>query len=92
MARVLSTSGSVGLNAANNFDLPTNKLPIGPAIEDIKTYQGTLCHSAQWDTSLDWKDKKVAVLGTGSSSIQMVPHLAKGYLYAQYSRPLYLHF
>lgn len=50
----------------------------GPAIEGISSYKGTLSHSANWDTSVDWKDKKVAVIGTGSSSIQMVPHLADG--------------
>ncbi|EXJ55397.1 hypothetical protein A1O7_08324 [Cladophialophora yegresii CBS 114405] len=49
-----------------------------PAIEGISSYKGTLAHSAKWDTSIDWQGKKVAVLGTGSSSIQMVPHLAKG--------------
>ncbi|KIW63896.1 hypothetical protein PV04_08864 [Phialophora macrospora] len=49
-----------------------------PAIEGISSYKGTLAHSAHWDTSIDWQGKKVAVLGTGSSSIQMVPHLAKG--------------
>ncbi|KAJ9613307.1 hypothetical protein H2200_003249 [Cladophialophora chaetospira] len=49
-----------------------------PAIEGISSYQGTLAHSANWDTSIDWHGKKVAVLGTGSSSIQMVPNLAKG--------------
>lgn len=50
----------------------------GPEIEGISSYKGTLAHSANWDTSVDWKDKKVAVIGTGSSSIQMVPHLADG--------------
>jgi hypothetical protein len=27
--------------------------------------------------AVDWKDKKVAVIGTGSSAIQMVPQLQK---------------
>ncbi|KIX92951.1 uncharacterized protein Z520_11427 [Fonsecaea multimorphosa CBS 102226] len=49
-----------------------------PAIEGISSYKGILAHSANWDTSIDWQGKKVAVLGTGSSSIQMVPHLARG--------------
>ncbi|EXJ74764.1 uncharacterized protein A1O5_01459 [Cladophialophora psammophila CBS 110553] len=49
-----------------------------PAIDGISFYKGTLAHSANWDTSIDWQGKKVAVLGTGSSSIQMVPHLARG--------------
>ncbi|KIX10029.1 uncharacterized protein Z518_01110 [Rhinocladiella mackenziei CBS 650.93] len=49
-----------------------------PAIEGLSTYKGILSHSANWDTSIDWKGKTVAVLGTGSSSIQMVPQLAQG--------------
>ncbi|KIW87486.1 uncharacterized protein Z519_11809 [Cladophialophora bantiana CBS 173.52] len=49
-----------------------------PSIEGISLYKGILAHSANWDTSIDWQGKKVAVLGTGSSSIQMVPHLARG--------------
>ncbi|KIW21580.1 hypothetical protein PV08_02160 [Exophiala spinifera] len=49
-----------------------------PAIEGLSSYKGQLLHSANWDTSATWQGKKVAVLGTGSSSVQMVPHLAKG--------------
>lgn len=30
-------------------------------------------HSAIWDTSTDWKEKRVAVIGSDSSSLQMVP-------------------
>jgi len=50
----------------------------GPAIEGRDSYQGQIAHSANWDQAIDWKDKRVAILGTGSSSIQMVPHLAQG--------------
>jgi cation diffusion facilitator CzcD-associated flavoprotein CzcO len=34
-------------------------------------------HSASWDHSVDFKDKTVAVIGTGSSSVQIVPQLQK---------------
>lgn len=44
-----------------------------PAIEGLHDFVGTLAHSAAWDTSIDWTNKTVAVIGTGSSSIQMVP-------------------
>ena len=37
-----------------------------------------LSHSAIWDTNTDWKGKRVAVIGSGSSSMQMVPNLAEG--------------
>lgn len=48
-----------------------------PEIEGINTYKGVLSHSANWDTSLDWNGKSVGIIGSGSSSIQMVPHLAE---------------
>lgn len=47
-----------------------------PAIEGLHDFKGILAHSAAWDTSIDWTNKTVAVIGTGSSSIQMVPKLA----------------
>lgn len=48
-----------------------------PTIPGLFDFQGTLAHSASWDRNLDWKGKRVAVIGTGSSSIQMVPHIAQ---------------
>ncbi|KAH7154614.1 hypothetical protein DER46DRAFT_688598, partial [Fusarium sp. MPI-SDFR-AT-0072] len=35
-------------------------------------------HSATWDPKISWEDKRVALIGTGSSSVQMLPQLAKG--------------
>ncbi len=34
-------------------------------------------HSARWDDSVDFAGKRVAVIGTGASAIQIVPELAK---------------
>lgn len=48
-----------------------------PAIEGLHDFKGILAHSANWPQDLDWKEKRVAVIGTGSSSIQMVPRLAE---------------
>ena len=47
-----------------------------PDIPDRPEFQGKMVHSARWDPDLDWTGKKVAVIGSGSSSIQMLPHLA----------------
>jgi cation diffusion facilitator CzcD-associated flavoprotein CzcO len=46
----------------------------------LHDFRGKLAHSAAWDETIDTSGKKVAVIGTGSSSIQMVPSLAKGQL------------
>ena len=46
-----------------------------PDIEGIETFQGEVFHSAQWDHSVDLTGKRVAVIGTGASAIQIVPEL-----------------
>ncbi|KAJ0415082.1 hypothetical protein BJY00DRAFT_305134 [Aspergillus carlsbadensis] len=48
-----------------------------PTIPDLHTFQGKLIHSARWDQEYDFTGKKVAVIGIGSSGIQIVPELAK---------------
>jgi cation diffusion facilitator CzcD-associated flavoprotein CzcO len=46
-----------------------------PEIEGLETFQGELFHSAQWDHSVDLSGKRVAVIGTGASAIQIIPEL-----------------
>ncbi|KAL4984189.1 hypothetical protein BDW68DRAFT_167552 [Aspergillus falconensis] len=46
-----------------------------PHIEGIDTFQGKLLHTAKWDPSYDWTDKRIAVIGNGSSGLQVVPAL-----------------
>ncbi|KAL4998472.1 hypothetical protein BDV10DRAFT_167114 [Aspergillus recurvatus] len=46
-----------------------------PDIEGIDTFKGKLLHTAKWDPSYDWTDKRIAVLGNGSSGLQIVPAL-----------------
>ena len=46
-----------------------------PDIECIETFQGEVFHSARWDHSVDLAGKRVAVIGTGASAIQIVPEL-----------------
>jgi hypothetical protein len=46
-----------------------------PAIEGLSDFKGKILHSARWDASYDFTDKVVAVIGAGSSAIQIVPAL-----------------
>ena len=46
-----------------------------PEIEGLETFQGELFHSAQWDHDVDLAGKRVAVIGTGASAIQIIPEL-----------------
>jgi cation diffusion facilitator CzcD-associated flavoprotein CzcO len=48
-----------------------------PQIPGLDRFQGRAFHSARWDHSFDFKDKTVAVIGTGPSAVQLVPELAK---------------
>lgn len=48
-----------------------------PNIQGLHDFKGQLLHSANWDPTVDWQDKRVAVIGTGSSAIQMVPQIQK---------------
>ncbi|KAF1962747.1 hypothetical protein CC80DRAFT_512091 [Byssothecium circinans] len=48
-----------------------------PDIEGLGSFKGELMHSAGWNESYDWKNKRVGVIGSGSSSIQIVPSLQR---------------
>ena len=50
-----------------------------PALPDIpgrEAFEGRLFHSARWDHDFPLAGKRVAVIGTGASSIQFVPEIA----------------
>jgi cation diffusion facilitator CzcD-associated flavoprotein CzcO len=63
-----------------------------PGIEGVNEFGGHLCHSAVWDDGYDFKGKNVAVIGNGSSAIQIVPELAEevGHLTNFVRRPTYI--
>jgi cation diffusion facilitator CzcD-associated flavoprotein CzcO len=52
--------------------------PAYPDIPGKSEFAGTTFHSARWDHACDLSDKRVAVIGTGASAIQFVPHVAAG--------------
>ena len=46
-----------------------------PAVPGVESFRGPAFHSARWDHDADLVGKRVAVVGTGASAIQFVPHL-----------------
>lgn len=48
-----------------------------PDIAGIDTFQGEIFHSAHWNHDVDLTGKRVAVIGTGASAIQIVPEIQK---------------
>ena len=47
-----------------------------PDLPGLGTFEGDAFHSARWDHSVDLAGKRVAVIGTGASSVQFVPAIA----------------
>ncbi|MGW5381233.1 flavin-containing monooxygenase [Nocardia sp. NPDC003963] len=43
-----------------------------PSVPGMDTFAGTVTHTAEWDTELDLRGKRVVVLGTGCTSVQVV--------------------
>ncbi|WP_182349391.1 flavin-containing monooxygenase [Tomitella gaofuii] len=43
-----------------------------PAVPGLDDFAGTVVHTAEWDESLDLTGKRVVVLGTGCTSVQVV--------------------
>ncbi|MDP1775443.1 MAG: NAD(P)/FAD-dependent oxidoreductase, partial [Moraxellaceae bacterium] len=51
--------------------------PSYPAIDGIDSFQGHTIHSARWDHDYDFAGKRVAVIGSGASAVQIIPELVK---------------
>jgi 4-hydroxyacetophenone monooxygenase len=50
--------------------------PSFPALPGRKRFAGPSFHSAAWDDSVELVGRRVAVIGSGASAAQFVPHLA----------------
>lgn len=50
-------------------------VPSFPEIDGRDEFAGAAFHSAEWDHSVDLTGKRVAIIGTGASAIQIVPEI-----------------
>ncbi len=48
-----------------------------PDVDGIDSFAGEIFHSSQWRHDYDLAGKRVAVIGTGASAIQIVPEIAE---------------
>lgn len=48
-----------------------------PDIEGVGDFAGTVIHTAKWDDSADLDGKRIAVIGTGATAVQLIPNIAK---------------
>jgi cation diffusion facilitator CzcD-associated flavoprotein CzcO len=49
--------------------------PSIPAVPGLDTFAGTMFHTASWNHDHDLSGRRVAVIGTGASAIQVVPRI-----------------
>lgn len=48
-----------------------------PNIPGLDKFKGHKTHSAAWDADYDYSNKTIAVVGNGSSGVQIIPKLAE---------------
>lgn len=48
-----------------------------PDFPDAGAFNGRIVHPQQWPDDLDYKDKKVVVIGSGATAVTLVPEMAK---------------
>lgn len=48
-----------------------------PDVAGLETFTGDLVHSARWRDDVPFAGRRVAVIGTGASAVQLVPRLAE---------------
>ena len=51
--------------------------PAIPRLPGAEQFRGRSFHSAAWDHDYDLRGRRVAVIGTGASAVQFVPHVAE---------------
>jgi 4-hydroxyacetophenone monooxygenase len=50
--------------------------PSIPTLPGVNEFDGAMFHSARWDHSVDITGKRVAIIGTGATAMQIVPAIA----------------
>jgi len=48
-----------------------------PKVKNMDKFKGRYFHTAQWEHDFDYANKRVAVIGSGCTAIQVIPEVAK---------------
>jgi monooxygenase len=48
-----------------------------PSFPGSNSFEGVVIHPQQWDTKLDYENRKVIVIGSGATAVTLVPEMAK---------------
>ncbi len=46
-------------------------------IEGMETFEGGSFHTSRWDYNVDLEGKRVGIIGTGATAVQVIPEIAK---------------
>jgi cation diffusion facilitator CzcD-associated flavoprotein CzcO len=52
-------------------------VPSYPDLKDKDLFKGPTIHSAEWDHNVNLKGKRIAVIGSAASAVQIIPELAE---------------
>ena len=73
--RLTTTGGTVEVEvlvaACGQLTRPTR-----PELPGLASFRGRVLHSASWDPSVELRGRRVVVIGTGASAVQLVPAIA----------------
>ncbi|MGH9275147.1 MAG: flavin-containing monooxygenase [Acidimicrobiales bacterium] len=77
----VTTRRADGVQVTEDFEMVVSAVgqlnqPKFPDIPGQADFTGPSFHSARWDHSVDLAGKRVAVIGTGASAAQFIPHVA----------------
>jgi cation diffusion facilitator CzcD-associated flavoprotein CzcO len=50
--------------------------PRTPDIPGIETFEGKVVHTTAWDATHDFSGRRVGIIGTGATAVQLIPELA----------------
>ncbi len=59
------------------FALGPLSCPSIPKLKGREKFKGVMFHSGKWDHSYDYTNKRVAVIGTAASAVQIIPAIAE---------------
>ena len=51
--------------------------PVKPKLKGLDKFKGPIFHSSRWPEGLEYKGKRIGIIGAGASTVQMVPAMAE---------------
>ena len=52
-------------------------IPTVPNLPGLDTFEGAMCHTARWNVSDQLEGRRVGIIGTGASAMQVIPEVAR---------------